>query len=71
MDMQPVTSGCFAAVGYDPASQTMRLQFQSGAQHDYYGVAPEDHEALIGAPSLGRHFHQHIRPRFSHRFVPR
>ena len=38
MNMQPVTSTNVAAVGYDPATRTMRVAFQSGGLYDYYNV---------------------------------
>jgi hypothetical protein len=56
-------------VGYDPASQTLRLQFKKGATHDYDQVPPEAHQALMEAGSLGRHFQTHIRAQFSQRKV--
>ena len=69
MEMTPVTSSCLSAVGYDPVSATMRLQFASGATHDYDGVTPEQHQALIGADSIGSHFQSHVRNRFPQRKV--
>jgi hypothetical protein len=69
MEITPVTSECLSAVGYDPASQTLRLQFNSGATHDYDGVAPEQYEALMASDSLGKHFQRHIRAQFSQRKV--
>lgn len=69
MDMTPVDSSCLSAVGYDPDTATMRLQFTSGATYDYDDVAPEQHQALIGADSIGAHFAAHVRNRFTQRQV--
>jgi hypothetical protein len=69
MEMQPVQSECLSSVGYDPASQTLRLEFRNGGTHDYDGVPPAEHAALLSAGSLGRHFQRHIRKQFASRKV--
>ena len=40
MDMTAVRSTNVAAVGYDPVSRTMRVQFRSGGVYDYFDVDP-------------------------------
>jgi hypothetical protein len=60
MDMKPVKSSNVQAVGYDPASRTMRVQFNSGT-YDYADVAPEKHADLMAADSLGKHLHAHFK----------
>lgn len=40
MTMHPVVSTNVAAVGYDPPTHTLRVQFRSGGTYDYYGVNP-------------------------------
>lgn len=64
MKMVPVRSSNINAVGYDPASRTMDVQFQSGHTYSHYDVSPEAHEAFVGAGSIGSHYHQHFKGRF-------
>jgi hypothetical protein len=67
MEMKPVKSSQIHAIGYDPATKQMRVQFlqgkdrQPGAIYEYDSVTPEQHSALIGADSIGRHFGAHIK----------
>lgn len=61
MQLKPVTSSNIKAVGYDPSSKALHVQFKSGQTHRYDDVSPEKHAALMAADSVGSHFHQHIR----------
>jgi hypothetical protein len=65
MDLKPVESSNIAAVGYDPDDRTLHVKFKgSGQVYAYDGVTPEHHEALMGADSIGTHFHANIRKNF-------
>jgi hypothetical protein len=63
MMMQPVESSNVAAVGYDPQTKEMAVRFKSGSTYVYSGVSPEEHEALLSADSVGRHFNAQFRSR--------
>lgn len=63
MKMHPVTSSNLKAVGYDPETKTLRVQFSSGGSYDYPGVDPELHEQFLAADSVGKFFHSRIRGR--------
>ncbi len=66
MDLKPVKSSNIAAVGYDPDDQTLHVKFkESGAVYTYADVPADDHEALMGADSIGKHFHANIRSKFN------
>jgi hypothetical protein len=57
MNLTPVhSSSAIAATGYDPESQTLYVQFKSGATYSYAGVPPHVEQNMRKAPSLGR-FH--------------
>ena len=70
IQMQPVTSGRIAEIGYDPASHKLRIRFRDavarngqtipGPVYEYDGIMPDAHAALVGADSIGAHFHRHI-----------
>lgn len=62
MDMKPVKSSQIHAIGYDPATNKLRIQFLAGKDrvpgsiYEYDNVSSDLHAALIGADSIGRHF---------------
>lgn len=61
MDLKPVISSNIQAVGYDPESQTLHVQFKGGSTYAFAGVPPEHHSGLLDAESAGQYFHKHIR----------
>jgi hypothetical protein len=61
MTLEPVQSSNIKAIGYEPATSTLAVQFHSGTTHEYAGVTPAEHAAFMAAPSKGKHFHKHIR----------
>ncbi len=61
MNMIPVNSSDLAAVGYDAATSTLRISFNSGGLYEYYNVPSHIHQGLMSAPSHGKYFHQHIK----------
>lgn len=69
MTRKPVKSSNLKSVGYDPTSKTLEVEFQGGAVHQYAGVPPEKHAALMKAKSVGSHFHKHIRDRHKSKAV--
>lgn len=68
--MQPVESSNIGAIGYDPDTLTMHIEFRGKngkppRLYEYQGVSPVQHAALLKADSVGSHFHAHIRNRFT------
>lgn len=61
MQLTPVTSSSIEAVGYHHDTRTLHVRFASGATYTYRDVEPEEHQALIGAKSVGGHFAKNIR----------
>ena len=61
IDLVPVESSQLAAVGHDAETNTLRVQFKSGATYDYSGVAAEKFEAMLAADSLGKFFGSEIK----------
>lgn len=47
--LTPIRSDALRAVGYDPASRTLTVQFASGATYEYLDVAPDLHDAVRDA----------------------
>ena len=57
-----VVSSNIRSLGYDPATEELDVEFShSGAVYRVSGVSFELHEKLIGAPSIGRAYNEHIR----------
>lgn len=67
MRLEPVQSSNVRAVGYDAPTQTMHVAFHGGRTYEYTGVSPEEHRSLVGADSIGSHFHHHIKSRYTGR----
>lgn len=63
--MKPVErSSTIEAVGYDPATQLLKVKFKSGGTYHYESVPAAEHQKLMAAESIGKHFHAHIRGAF-------
>lgn len=60
-DMIPVKSSDLRAVGYDPRSQILYIDFHSGGRYMYSGVPVSEHAALMAADSKGKYFAAHIK----------
>ena len=67
MKHTPVQSSQIASVGYDPATKTLEIKFTRGGHYAYANVSQDAYAALIGAKSIGSHFHSHIRGQFNHK----
>lgn len=65
MNRRPVTSSNVSSVGWQPAEDdpsvgTLEVQFHSGHVYQYDRVPQTEHEALLGANSIGRYLNQNI-----------
>ena len=67
MDMQPVESSNVAAVGYDPDTQTLHVEYRNGGRYEYAGVPPDSHAELMASDSIGRHLHTRIKGVHQHK----
>jgi hypothetical protein len=54
MDRQTVSSSNIVAVGYDPASETLEVEFQNGSVYQYYNVGQSTYDEFMAAPSKGK-----------------
>jgi hypothetical protein len=61
MEMKPVKSSNIKAIGYDPATQTLAVEFNHGGLYHYANVPAAAHQELVSAKSIGGHLHQHIK----------
>ena len=61
MERQTVSSSNLAAIGYDPVTQTLEVEFHGGRIYQYYGVPDRMLEEMMQAPSAGQFFNTYIR----------
>lgn len=70
MDRQKVTSSMIASVGYDPATETLHIEFTprktqlSGAVYAYEKFTADDWQHFKLAKSIGKHFGEYIKDKF-------
>lgn len=57
------------SIGYDPASQTLEVEFASGPIWEYWPVPPAMYRDLQAAPSVGKYFLANIRGKYQERPV--
>lgn len=48
------------AVGYDPGSQTLIVEFHKGRSYAYTGVTPDMHSNILAAESPGKYLHESV-----------
>jgi len=56
--MHKVRSSSIAAIGHD--GKAMHVQFSTGETYRYPTASQKDAQALMQAPSIGKHFLAHI-----------
>jgi hypothetical protein len=60
MTRTPVASSNIRSIGYEDGA--MHIEFANGRVYEYTGPIVEQHyNALLAAPSAGKHFAQHVR----------
>jgi len=64
MDMQPVVSSNISAVGFDDKTNTMRIQFTSGATYEA-SAAKSDFDIFMASKSKGIHFNKVLKKAFA------
>ncbi len=65
MERKRVNSSKIRAVGYDPKSQTLEVEFSDGRLLAYSGVSPEVHRQFMAAPSATSFFEDKIDENYS------
>ena len=61
MDRVSVSSNNIRAVGYDPSTSTLEVEFTTGSIYQYHCVPQEEFDAMINAASKGKYFGANIR----------
>jgi hypothetical protein len=66
VDWQSVASSNVAAVAYSPDFGRLWVRFHSGAVYAYHSVPESVFSGLVGAASVGRYLHLHVKGRFGY-----
>ncbi|MGD0036483.1 MAG: KTSC domain-containing protein [Bacteroidota bacterium] len=61
MDRTPVDSTNITSIGYDEDSNTLEVEFHSGAIYQYFDVPLNVYQEMIQESSKGQYFVQHIK----------
>ena len=62
--MNNVDSRAIKAIGYDPDTLVMYIEFMSGGTYEYDSVPGITFCNLMNSPSKGAYFHRAIEPHF-------
>lgn len=65
MQMTAVQSSQILAVGYDPATQDLAVEFPKSGVYTYHGVPDHVHAELMAAESVGKAFAALIKPTYT------
>jgi hypothetical protein len=65
MNRESVQSSMIASLGYDSATSTLEVEFNSGAVWQYYDVPENVYNDMINSGSLGKFFHANIKGQYS------
>jgi len=58
----PIDSSVIAAMGYDPASAVLEIEFRtSGYVYRYFGVPAGEYRAFLEASSKGAYLDEHFK----------
>lgn len=67
MEMKSVKkSSNVESVGYDEATKTLGVKFKSGGLYHHADVPKSVYDGLVGADSVGSHYHAHVKGKFKH-----
>ena len=61
IDLKPVKSSQIRSIGYDEASKTLAIQFNSGHVYHYDKVPKEVYDGFGKAESIGKYFGKHVK----------
>lgn len=64
MNMISVSSSAISAIGYDSATQRMKIRFKSGGTYTFCRVPQHVYEGLLSAGSKGSYYDSHVRDRY-------
>lgn len=67
MEMKRISSGKLCAIGYEPRTRTLRVEFTDGSTIDYAGVGDEVWRRLSTSGSAWSYYRDNIEEEFTGR----
>jgi hypothetical protein len=69
LERQNVISTAIRSVGYEPATRTLEIEFQTGRVYRYSPVPRFVYRELMAAPVKGKYFHDHVQYSYTYEEV--
>lgn len=66
MIRESVQSSNIKAIGYNPSSCILEIEFKKSGVYQYKDVPKDVYQDFINATSHGSYFHRHIKGRYSY-----
>jgi len=66
MERYSVASSNVASVGYDDRSETLEVEFLSGAIYQYFNIPQNMYDQLMQAGSIGRFLNTYIKNAYAY-----
>ena len=60
----PIDSGHMDGARYNSMDRVLTLKYKNGYEYHVHGVPPEEHRAMMDAPSQGEYYHAFIKGRY-------
>ena len=65
VEMKPIDSSTIKAIGYNPLTKVLSVDFKRGEdRYHYKGVPPAEYASLLAAPSPGKYLAASIKGKF-------
>lgn len=64
MEREMVESSTVLSIGYDPATETLEVEFKNGGIYQYYNVPAPLHQEFMASESKGKFLHVYIKPAY-------
>ncbi len=61
MERKKVESSNIKSIGYDETDELLEVEFNNGGIYQYKNVPKKLYDEIIGAESVGKHFHANIK----------
>ena len=62
---QPVSSSDIAAIGFDPATETLEIEFHATGVYRYFSVPKTVADEFLRTPTHGKFFRQNIKGKYA------
>lgn len=69
MQMVPINSDVFTAVGYDTYRKLLQVTLKNGVTYEHTGVPESTYNELIAAKSKGKYYASNIKRIYAHRRI--